>query len=236
MKEAGQSAEFWGEWWKTRLSKGTGDTHPMLPAPLTEYRGRWYDLANKDNLLIAIMREYGLRTVLCAGNGVSQEPHKLAAAGFDVTALDISPIAVAFAEKPQGLSCILETRRTGGHAQFVVGNLLDTTVCPGPFDVIIERRTVQRFAEQEWATALEALSGRLSKTGLFLSQCLDDSFPPERGWAFHETGLFHASEGWFREHRWAIWDGAPSSTVTGRVAWLIRSGSMKPPPSAKGNS
>ena len=38
MKEAGQSAEFWDEWWKARLSKGTGDTHPMLPAPLAEYR------------------------------------------------------------------------------------------------------------------------------------------------------------------------------------------------------
>jgi hypothetical protein len=232
MKEAVQNAEFWDEWWKARLSEGTGDTRPMLPAPLTEYRGRFYDLANRDGLLIAIMRECGLRTVLCAGNGVSQEPYRLAAAGFQVTALDMSSIAVAFAERPENepFSCSLERRQTGGHARFIVGDLLDATVCPGPFDVIIERRTVQRFAEQEWGAVLEALSRRLGRTGLFLSQCLDDQFPPERGWAYHKSGLFHASEAWFRAADWVIWDGSPAPPLSGRVAWLIRCGTMKRPP------
>jgi hypothetical protein len=44
----------------------------MLPAPLVEYQGRRHDLANHDGLLISIMRDHGLKTVLCAGNGPSR--------------------------------------------------------------------------------------------------------------------------------------------------------------------
>jgi hypothetical protein len=43
------------------------------------------------------MSASGLRTVLCAGNGISPEPRALAAAGFDVTALDFSPAATRLA-------------------------------------------------------------------------------------------------------------------------------------------
>ncbi len=185
------------------------------------------------------MVEYGLRTVLCAGNGVSQEPRALAAMGFEVTALDISPVAASRAEachddsRGCGHFCSPQLYRPGGSVEFVVGDLLDLTVCPGPFDVVIERRTVQWFAEHERPAALSALSGRLSQIGIFLSLCLDDPFPPELGWSYHGTGLFHASESWFRKHGWTIWDGVPSSTPTGRVAWLIRSGTMKPPPRGK---
>jgi hypothetical protein len=103
-------------------------------------------------------------------------------------------------------------------------------VCPGPFDVVIERRTVQVFDEAQRADALSALSKRLSRIGIFLSMCLDDSFPMEWGWAQHESGFFHSSESWFQEEGWTIWDGVPSSPLQGRVAWLVRCGSMKPPP------
>lgn len=234
-----QDAVKWDQWWKERLSHGTSDMFPFLPAPLLKYRGGLYDLANRDNVLVAIMAEYGLRTILCAGSGISQEPRALAEAGFDVTALDLSPTALRVAETfeldPRGVShfCGPKTLRTGGRVDFVVGNLLDTMVCPGPFDVIIERRTVQRFGEHERSAALEALAGRLNTVGIFLSHCNDDQFPPDLGWSFHETGLFHASESWFRDRRWTIWDGVPSSTLAGRVAWLIRSGSMKRRPGAK---
>jgi hypothetical protein len=60
------------------------------------------DPANRDDLLVSVMAEYGLRTVLCAGNGVSQEPRALAAVGLDVTSLDISPVAVRFAQAFRG--------------------------------------------------------------------------------------------------------------------------------------
>jgi hypothetical protein len=227
---------WWEEWWKDRLSRGTADLFPYLPAPLIRYQGHTCDVANNDRLLVAIMRRFGLKTVLCAGSGISQEPRALAEAGFEVTALDLSPTALGVAKASnldaRGVShfCDPNALRAGGHVDFVAGDLLDATVCPGPFDVVIERRTVQCLSEQERSVGLAALTGRLSEVGIFVSQCLDDQFPPELGWAFHDTGLFHASEPWLRERGWAIWDCVPGLTLAGRVAWLIRSGSMKPPP------
>jgi hypothetical protein len=117
---------------------------------------------------------------------------------------------------------------------FVVGDLLDPSVCPGPFDVVIERRVVQTFWEKGCPAALSALAARLGTVGIFLSFCLDDPFPKELGWAFHETGLFKASEFWCRAGGWVLWDGTPAPPLAGRVAWLIRSGTMKPPPERVG--
>jgi hypothetical protein len=45
--------------------------------------------------LVGAMRANGMKTVLCVGNGISQEPRALAWAGFDVTALDLSPLATS---------------------------------------------------------------------------------------------------------------------------------------------
>jgi hypothetical protein len=234
-----KDARFWDEWWKDRLSKDTSDMFPCFESPLGSNPRSLFWLVHSDNLLVKVMSERGLRTILCAGNGISQEPRALAAAGFDVTALDISPVAVSCAEAYDADSrrlsyfCSPELHRPGGRVEFVVGDLLDITVCPGPFDVVIERRTVQWFAEHERAAALSALAGRLNEVGIFMSQCLDDPFPLELGWSQHRSGLFHASESWFREHGWVTCDENASPPLTGRVAWLVRSGSMKPPPRSK---
>jgi len=107
--------------------------------------------------------------------------------------------------------------RPGGHLDFVVGNFLETAVCPGPFDVIIERRTVQLFPEQDLPKALQALAGRLGNVGIFLSHCNDGAYPSKH------RQHFHASESWFREQGWMIWDSAPGTKLSGRVAWLLRS-------------
>lgn len=215
-------AVFWDRWWKDRLARDgdLGNVQPCIRVPLVEYRGDFHDLVNSDDLLIAVMAEHGLRTVLCAGNGVSWEPQELAEAGFDVTALDLSPTASNIAQKAFDQRRVShfagpEVRPTRGHVEFVVGDLLDTTVCPGPFDVVIERRTVQRLREHERAAGLEALAGRLGEVGIFLSQCNDDYGS--------RLTLFHQSESWFRERGWTIWNGAPGSTLAGQVAWLIRS-------------
>lgn len=113
--------------------------------------------------------------------------------------------------------------------EFVAGDLRDRTVCAGPFDVVIERRTVQHFAESDRANALAALAGRLRDRGILLSECCDDPFPPDLGRSQHASGYFHASESWCRAQRWTIWDGVPSATLVGRVALLVRTGSMKRP-------
>jgi hypothetical protein len=199
--------------------------------------GTLFNLACNDSLLVQVMRDHGLRTVLCAGNGISLEPRGLAAAGFDVTALDISRVAVDFAKTdPERLRYFVSPHhRPGGQMTFVVGDLLDPTVLPGPFDVVIERRTVERFVEDERAGALSALASRLGRVGIFLSMCFDDNFPPELGWSQHERGFFHASEPWFWEQRWTIWDEVPTSQLAGRVAWLVRTGSMKGRPQTNPN-
>ena len=221
-----QDASLWDTWWKDAISRGRLNHYlfPMIEAPLVKHLGAYYDVVNSDSLLVAIMAEYGLKSVLCAGNGLSQEPRALALAGFDVTAVDISPAAVsvarAFEFGPNDMLrfCDPGAQRTAGHLDFVVGSLLDTAVCPGPFDVIIERRTVQRFGEQDLSTALLALAGRLAKVGIFLSHSNDIDYCSSK-----KTRLFHASESWFREQGWTIWDGAPGSTMSGRVAWLVGS-------------
>jgi hypothetical protein len=217
-----QDARFWDAWWDDCISKGRAARFmfPMIEAPLVQHAGKFYDVANSDKLLIGVMAQYGLRKVLCAGNGISQEPRALAQAGFDVTALDLSPkalvVASAFEPHPDDLHRFHfcdGVQRPGGQLNFVIGSILDMTVCPGPFDVIIERRTISRFREQDRSTALGALAERLGKVGIFLSHCNDPD--PRR--------LSHNSEAWFREQNWTIWDGAPSSTLLGRVAWLVRS-------------
>jgi 2-polyprenyl-3-methyl-5-hydroxy-6-metoxy-1,4-benzoquinol methylase len=61
-----------------------------------------------ERALIAAMSENGMKSILCAGNGISMEPRALATAGFDVVALDISPraldIARSFPPSSQPLS------------------------------------------------------------------------------------------------------------------------------------
>jgi hypothetical protein len=103
--------------------------------------------------------------------------------------------------------------------EFVTGDLLDLTVCPGPFDVVIERRTVHLFPEHERRAALEALAGRLSQVGIFLSQCDDPGWPSR---SRPRPLPFHVAESWFREQGWTVWDGRPGSKLAGRVGWLIR--------------
>lgn len=60
--------------------------------------------------------------------------------------------------------------RGGGSLSFVSGDLVDPEVCTGPFDVVIERRTLQLFSKAERLAALDRLVSRLSNRGVFVSQ------------------------------------------------------------------
>jgi hypothetical protein len=59
--------------------------------------------------------------------------------------------------------------RGGGSLSVVTGDLTNPVLCPGPFDVVIERRTVQLFPEAERMAALERLLARLADRGTFVS-------------------------------------------------------------------
>ncbi len=226
-KPASDSVD-WEQWWQDKVARDEVEHFRARPieAPLVRYKGRHYDVANHPRLLQEIMLQNGLKTVLCVGNGVSREPLRLADAGFEVTALDLSPTAIRLAS-----SLDLQDRNKGiispetgpdmrGQIHYVVGDLFDATLCPGPFDVVIERRTVQRIPAQKRPAALSAIANRLSEVGIFLSHCNDDEYSPIKSRKF-----FHASESWLRDQRWQIWDDAPSSVVGGRVAWLVHSSS-----------
>jgi hypothetical protein len=79
--------------------------------------------------------------------------------------------------------------RGGGALAFVTGDLMDPNVCPGPFDVVIERRTVQLFPQHEQISALDRLIGRLAERGVFVSH------EHQGGWRPGEPRT-HLAEAW----------------------------------------
>ncbi len=201
--------EAWDTYWENHLKFGFGP--PM------------FDMMLDDVDLVRVMRAAGLSTVLCAGNGVSMEPRALAAAGFHVTALDVAPNATSFAMRaPLSEEYIANLigdaeQRPGGEVHFVVGDILDSSVCPGPFDVVIERRTAQNYAAKDMmGDFLAAAVGRLAKKGIFVSHCHDGAWRPGRDPS-------HLPGEWFKEQGWPIWQGKGADTVHRQVAWLVQS-------------
>lgn len=193
----------WDQYWRDQLSHGVaGFVH----------------LFCDDGPLVDAMRLNGLKTVLCVGNGISQEPRALAWAGFDVTALDLSPFAAEVAREaapPDEFLAELVGGREGGgngHVQFVVGDLRDATCCPGPYDVVIDRKTLQLCSGKDRATTIRTVANRLGSPGIFFSQSHDG------GWKPPEPPI-HALEAWFRAEGWPTW--RPDAALEGRVAWLL---------------
>jgi hypothetical protein len=169
-----------------------------------------------DGSLVDVMRANGLRTVLCVGSGISVEPHALAWAGLDVTALDLSPFAMetakAAAPPDDFLMGLVGGRSAGlnGRVEFVVGDLCDAACCPGPYDVVIDRKTLQLYPDQQRPAAMKAVASRLAPRGIFFSQCHDGGWRPP-------SPPRNATQEWFVNEGWTIWrDGGP---LAGRVAW-----------------
>jgi hypothetical protein len=160
----------------------------------------------------------GLRTVLCVGNGISQEPRALAWAGFDVTALDISPFAVKVASEAappdELLAGLVGGRSSGpdGHLEFAVGDLCDAACCAGPYDVVIDRKTLQLWPSADRPVAVQAVANRLALRGIFFSHSHDGGWRPP-------AEPRHALKSWFAAEAWTFWEGA--TALTGRAAWLF---------------
>jgi hypothetical protein len=70
--------------------------------------------------------------------------------------------------------------RRGGSLRYVAGDLAAAEVCPGPFDAVIERRTVQLFPDAEKEQALDRLAARLSERATFVSHMHDGGGGPNR--------------------------------------------------------
>ena len=177
------------------------------------------DMWCRDEELVRALQHMGAEQLLCVGSGLSCEPHALAAAGFHVTALDLSPLAMRVAATAQLNAEQLahyfpaELARPGGTVDFVAGDLIDPTVCPGPYDVILERLSVQLFPDDERAGALDALVGRLSSDGVLFSHCHCGSGGPNT--------RPHALEALLTSRGWPFWYGRGQPKPAGQVAWLF---------------
>jgi hypothetical protein len=214
-----------------------GDVHAILSPPNTTedpvaWDEHWRGLVDcglgglsemfvHDSALVNFMRKNGIHKVLCAGNGISQEPKALGAAGLEVTALDLSPFAVRICEETDFDDDYRrrllddELMRPGGSVSYVVGDIMDPTVCPGPYDMIIERRTAQIFEGSSMDEALAALSKRLSGTNAFFTHCHHGAWRPG-------DKREPRTERWFRDQGWAIWDGRDMvNSGSRRLAWIF---------------
>ncbi|GAB4208084.1 MAG: hypothetical protein OHK0022_37190 [Roseiflexaceae bacterium] len=126
--------------------------------------------------LVPLMRQRGLRSVLCLGNGIALEPRAFAHAGFAATALDISPVATAFAQGYAGFATHLphyfnaDQARPGGSVAYVAGDMLDPRCLPGPFDLISARCMLQCFPGPLREQALRAALARLAPKGILVIQ------------------------------------------------------------------
>ena len=200
-----RDAEAWDHFWTKHMEHGFG---PPL-----------HDMFCNDRELISVMNDRGMKSVLCAGSGISQEPRALAEAGFRVAALDISPKAAEIARSYEFTAEVLEffcgagSQRPGGSVEFIVGDFLNPALCPGPYDLIIERRTAQNYLENDRVLVLEALANRLSPEGVFLSHCHDNQGGPGRR-------ARHFTESWFEENGWQIRRGEIGKAPSGRFALL----------------
>ena len=103
--------------------------------------------------------------------------------------------------------------RGGGALSYLTGDLMNPDVCPGPFDAIIERRTVQLFPEDQRIPAFERLVGRLAENAVLVSHQHHGGRRPgeERD---DDAGEWLRSRGFVTVYR-STSESAP------RLAWLI---------------
>lgn len=203
-------AEAWDRYWDNLFSDPMTAGMQLMSA----------EMFSDCRSLVKVMKNRQMTAVLCVGHGISREPAALARAGLLVTALDLSPRAAEWCQRlrvdDQSLPGLIDSDQEapGGRIEYVTGDLTDRTVCPGPFDVIVERRTVQLFGDAK-GQALDALAARLATPGILLSHCHDGAWKPPQP-------RVHPNEQWFRERGWTIWPaGGTSAGFADRVAWLV---------------
>jgi Methyltransferase domain len=161
-----------------------------------------------------VLAENGLTSVLCVGSGPSVEPWMFARAGYDVTVLELSPFAVQKAQEEIQKAAEIASGPCA-NLQWVVGDLMNPDLCPGPFDLILERKTLQMFArENRLDTAMTAVVNRLNARGIFFSHCHDGGWKPP-------APPRNATRAWFESQGWHMY--RPPERVEGRVAWTFTS-------------
>ena len=67
----------------------------------------------------------------------------------------------------------------GGTLRFVTGDVLDASTCPGPFDVVIERRTLQLLGPDDQQQGLAMMEARLASRGMVVSHQHNGGWRPD---------------------------------------------------------
>jgi hypothetical protein len=229
----------WDNYWKNQIEVGAIDQG-------------FADMMSSDGGLPGLLTRRGSQTILCAGNGLSNEALSLAMLGFHVTALDISAVpadvlgrtlrspqhpvhripgfvigddnAVTFARSgpidPELCPAMHRNAdhgpKGGGTLAFITGDLMDPHVCPGPFDVVIERRTVQLFPRDEQISACDRLVERLAECGVFVSH------EHQGGWRPGQART-HLAEAWLKSRGFVLRSGAEDDQYDSapRLAYLM---------------
>jgi hypothetical protein len=106
--------------------------------------------------------------------------------------------------------------RGGGSLSFATGDLMDPHVCPGPFDVVVERRTLQLFADRDRPEALERLVSRLAPRGTFVSHQHSGRWKPGEP-------RTHYAEAWLTARGFALFRDSSGGEDQGpdRLAYLF---------------
>ena len=139
-----------------------------------------------------------------------------------MTALDISSVpAELMSRRPIDAEPLANMHGTlpaalqpGGTFTCITGDLMDPSVCPGPFDVVIERRTVQLMPEHEQRGAFDRLVSRLVPNGVFVSQ------QHAGGWRPGEP-RDHYAAAWLTVHGFVPYQPHQGARRKSRLAWLI---------------
>jgi len=103
----------------------------------------------------------------------------------------------------------------GGSLSFVTGDFTTPEICPGPFDVVIERRTLQLFRGVDPIGALDRLVARLGDRGIFVSH-------EHRGRWKPGDPCTHFAEAWLKSRGFVLRSSADSEEcdATARLACL----------------
>lgn len=132
-------------------------------------------------------------SALDLGTGPGTAAMHLARVGFRVTALDVSPDAVAFAKRRAG---------PAGDIAWVVGDVLEVKL-PGPFDLALDRGLFHVFPDAVRRPYAERVAGWLRPRGRLFLKCFSEEEPGDWGPRRVTRREVRDSFGpWFGEEAW----------------------------------
>lgn len=135
-------ADFWDRYFRAKNDAGED----------LDWGGRW------TRPFVSTLEEGGARTVLEVGCGTGHDAARLAGAGFDVTAVDVSAEAISRARE-----------RYGGEVRFLVADVTaGLPAVDGTFDALMANVSLHMFPWGVTRSAFDEVARVLRPAGLFL--------------------------------------------------------------------